>query len=123
HMMKQAEAEANTLLAIDNTMQDANVALGMSNYVIGCLPSYKRAFLFFGGMHGDRVRGMQQMASAAERGHYFKPFAEVMLALAYEREHDNGNAQKWLAQLASTYPENPVFTRELEIVNKKIAKA
>jgi hypothetical protein len=123
HMMKQAEAEANTLLAIDNTMQDANVALGMSNYVIGCLPSYKRAFLFFGGMHGDRVRGMQQMASAAQNGHYFKPFAEVMLALAYEREHDNSNAQKWLAQLASTYPENPVFSRELEIVNKKIAKA
>ncbi len=123
HMMKQAEAEANTLLAIDNTMQDANVALGMSNYVIGCLPSYKRAFLFFGGMHGDRVRGMQQMASAAQNGHYFKPFAEVMLALAYEREHDNSNAQKWLAQLANTYPGNPVFTRELEIVNKKIAKA
>jgi hypothetical protein len=46
-----------------------------------------------------------------------------MLALAYEREHDNSNAQKWLAQLASTYPENPVFSRELEIVNKKIAKA
>jgi len=122
NMMKQAEAEANTLLAIDNSMQDANVALGMSNYVIGCLPSYKRAFLFFGGMHGDRTRGMQQMASAAERGHYFKPFAEVMLALAYEREHDDANAQKWLEQLATEYPDNPVFQRELAIVNKKLGK-
>lgn len=123
NMMKQAEAEANTLLAIDNSMQDANVALGMSNYVIGCLPSYKRAFLFFGGMHGDRTRGMQQMDSAAQKGHYFKPFAEVMLALAYEREHDNASAQKLLAQLATAYPENPVFARELEIVNKKTGKA
>jgi hypothetical protein len=122
NMMKQAEAEANTLLAIDNTMQDANVALGMSNYVIGCLPSYKRAFLFFGGMHGDRTRGMQQMGSAAEGGHYFKPFAEVMLALAYEREHDNTNAQKWLERLATEYPDNPVFQRELAIVNKKLGK-
>jgi hypothetical protein len=122
NMMKQAEAEANTLLAIDNSMQDANVALGMSNYVIGCLPSYKRAFLFFGGMHGDRTRGMQQMGSAAEGGHYFKPFAEVMLALAYEREHDNTNAQKWLERLATEYPDNPVFQRELAIVNKKLGK-
>ena len=43
-MMRQAEADAKTLLAIDPTEQDANVALGMSNYVIGSLPSYKRAF-------------------------------------------------------------------------------
>ncbi len=64
-MMRQAEAEANTVLAIDPTEQDANVALGMSNYVIGCLPSYKRAFLWFGGLHGDRSRGMEQMQSAA----------------------------------------------------------
>ena len=53
-MMRQAEADAKTLLAIDPTEQDANVALGMSNYVIGSLPSYKRAFLWFGGLHGDR---------------------------------------------------------------------
>ena len=36
--------------------QDAYVALGTSNYVIGCLPGYKRAFLWFGGIHGDRTR-------------------------------------------------------------------
>jgi predicted Zn-dependent protease len=68
------------------------------------------------------VRGMQQMESAANGGHYFKPFAEVMLALAYEREHDNASAQKWLEQLATEYPDNPVFQRELAIVNKKIGK-
>ena len=41
-MMRHAEAEANAVLAIDPNEQDANVALGMSNYVIGSLPSYKR---------------------------------------------------------------------------------
>ena len=56
-MMRLAEADAKTLLAIDPTQQDANVALGMSNYVIGSLPSYKRAFLWFGGLHGDKQRG------------------------------------------------------------------
>jgi hypothetical protein len=117
-MMRQAEAEANTVLAIDPSEQDANVALGMSNYVIGCLPGYKRAFVWFGGLHGDRTRGMQQMQSAAEHGHYLQPFAKVMLALAYEREHKPELAKPILAELAVQYPTNPVFARELALVNK-----
>ena len=40
-MMRQAEADAKTLLAIAPKEEDANVALGMSNYVIGSLPSYE----------------------------------------------------------------------------------
>jgi hypothetical protein len=116
-MMRHAEAEANAVLAIDPTEQDANVALGMSNYVIGCLPSYKRAFLWFGGLHGDRTRGMEQMQSAAEHGHYLQPFAKVMLALAYEREHKPERAKELLSQLATQFPDNPVFARELALVN------
>jgi hypothetical protein len=118
-MMKQAEAEANTLLAIDSSQQDANVALGMSNYVIGCLPGYKRAFVWFGGIHGDRVKGMQLMASAADRGHYLQPFAKVMLALAYEREHQMDKAHDLLAELAVEFPSNPVFARELTLSAKR----
>jgi hypothetical protein len=116
-MMRHAEAEANEVLKIDPTEQDANVALGMSNYVIGCLPSYKRAFLWFGGLHGDRTRGMEQMQSAAEHGHYLQPFAKVMLALAYEREHKPERAKELLAELAIQFPDNPVFARELALAN------
>jgi hypothetical protein len=118
-VMKRAEAEANTLLAIDPSQQDANVALGMSNYVIGCLPGFKRALVWFGGIHGDRVRGMQLMASAAEHGHYLQPFAKVMLALAYEREHQMDKAHELLAELAVQFPTNPVFARELALTVKK----
>ena len=116
-MMRHAEAEANAVLAIDPNEQDANVALGMSNYVIGSLPSYKRVFVWFGGLHGDRTRGMEQMQSAAEHGHYLQPFAKVMLALAYEREHKPERAKELLAELATEYPNNPVFARELALVN------
>jgi hypothetical protein len=115
-MMRQAEADAKTLLAIDPNQQDANVALGMSNYVIGSLPSYKRAFLWFGGLHGDKQRGMDQMGSAAEHGHYLRPFAKVMLALAYEREHKPGEARALLEELAVQFPNNAVFARELALV-------
>jgi hypothetical protein len=62
---------------------------------------------------------MQQMASAAEHGHYLQPFAKVMLALAYEREHQMEKAHELLAQLAVEYPTNPVFARELALTVKK----
>jgi hypothetical protein len=119
--MRQAESEANTLLAIDPTAQDAYVALGAANYVIGCLPSYKRAFLWFGGIHGDRMRGMQQMQLTAEHGHYLKPFAKILLALAAEREHQLDLAHKMLAELTAEFPSNPLFARELTLLEKRVA--
>jgi tetratricopeptide (TPR) repeat protein len=118
--MRQAESEANTLLKVDPTAMDAYVALGMSNYVIGSLPSYKKMFLWFGGVHGDRNRGIQQMSQAAEEGHYFKPFAKVMLALAYEREKQPERAKPLLEELSALYPKNSVFAHELALVEDKI---
>jgi hypothetical protein len=115
-MMRQAESEANTLLAIDPTAQDAYLALGASNYVIGCMPSYKRFFLRIGGVHGDKQRGIQQMQMAADNGHYLKPFAKILLALGYEREHQIDRARVLLADLTAQFPENPLFAHELALI-------
>ena len=57
-----------TLLAVDPSADDAYVALGTSNYVIGCLPSYKKMFLWFGGIHGDKDHGMDELQTAAKEG-------------------------------------------------------
>jgi hypothetical protein len=114
-MMRRAESEANTLLAIDPNAMDAYLALGASNYVIGSLPGYKRFFLKVGGVHGDKVRGMQQMQQAADNGHYLKPFAKILLALGYEREHQPDRARVLLADLTAQFPENPLFAHELAL--------
>jgi hypothetical protein len=122
NMMKQGEAEANTLLALDPQAKDAYVALGMSNYVIGCLPGFKKAFLWFGGVHGDRQKGIQLMAEAAEHGHFFRPFAKIMLALAYEREKQSGRARTLLAELTDEFPTNPHYSQELAIATQRAAE-
>ena len=116
-MMKQANAEAIRLLAVDSTAQDAYVALGAANYVIGCMPTYKRAFLWFDNVHGDRTRGMQEMQLAVDKGHYLSPFAKILLALAYEREHQPEKARELLTQLRDEFPSNPLYARELELVD------
>jgi len=98
------------------------VALGMANYVIGCLPSYKRAFLWVGGVHGDRLKGIDLMQTAAEHGQYLSPFAKIMLALAYEREHQPEKARVILAELSEEFPSNRIFARELVLVEQKHAR-
>jgi len=116
-LTKQAEAEATTLLQIDPSAKDAYVALGAGHYIIGCLPGYKRAFLWMGGVHGDKEQGMKQEEIAAYQAHYFQPFAKILLALAYEREHEPGKARVLLGELSQQFPQNPLFLKELALVN------
>ena len=118
-MMRQAESEAATLLAADSNAKDADVALGMSNYIIGSMPAYKKAFLWFGGVHGDKQHGMELMQVAANDGYYLRPFAKVLLALACEREHQNDRARVLLADLAVEFPANPRFARELALLDQQ----
>ena len=81
-LTREADNTAKELLAVAPNAADAYVALGAANYILGSLPAYKRFFIRFGGYHGDRALGMQQLQIAAASGHYLKPFAKLMLALA-----------------------------------------
>jgi hypothetical protein len=121
-LTKQADAEALKLLAVDPSAEDAYMALGAANYVIGCLPSYKRAFLWFGGIHGDREKGMEQLQRAADHGQYLRPFAKAWLALAYERERQPERARQLLAELAAEYPANPLYAKELALLDHPVSK-
>lgn len=119
--MRRAQADAARLLAVDPGAADADVAIGAANYVLGSLPMYKRAFLWFGGIHGDKALGMNELQRAALHGHYLKPLAEVLLALASLREHHPAKARNLLLQLSRDFPQNPVFARELVTAQKMAA--
>jgi hypothetical protein len=113
--LREADRNARVLLKTAPDIDDAYVALGAANYIIGCLPGYKRAALWFGGVHGDKTLGIQQLARAAasEHAHYLRPFARLMLALASLREKDPDVARQQLQTLTMDFPENPVFAAEL----------
>jgi hypothetical protein len=115
-LTRQAENEASNLLALNPAAKDAYVALGAGHYIIGCLPAFKRAFLWFGGIHGDRERGIEEMQVAASQGHYLRPFAKILLALAYRREHEPVRARALLAELTEEFPANTRFAYELSLL-------
>jgi hypothetical protein len=117
--IRRAEKEAKALLRVEPDNGDAYVALGAANYIIGCMPAYKRFVLWFGGIHGDRQVGMEQLQLAATRGHYLKPLAKTMLALAAKREHQFDLARSLFADLNGEFPTNPVFAHELALLENR----
>jgi len=110
--MKEANEYAKQLLALHPDTNDAYVALGAANYIIGSLnPGYRFA-LWFGGIHGDKKLGMEQLGKTAENGRYLQPFAKILLALAARREKQNPLAQKLLLELSQEFPSSPLFAAE-----------
>jgi len=122
-MIKDANRYAEKLLAVAPEAADAYLTLGAVNYIIGSLPGYKKLFLGFSGIHGDKKAGIQQLSIAAERGHYLRPFAKILLALAALREKQPEVARKQLTELVTEFPENPLFASELAKLNVPPAAA
>ena len=115
-LIRKAERTAARLLVLKPDAVDAYVALGAANYIIGCLPAYKRAVLWFGRIRGDRLRGMEQLGLAAQKGHYLRPLAKVLLALASRREKQPDRARVLLQGLHQEFPSNALFKRELDLL-------
>jgi hypothetical protein len=118
-LIRGAEKEATRLLAVRADALDAYVALGAANYIIGCLPFYKRVLLWFGAVHGDRQRGMDQLRMAAERGHYLRPYAMALLALASEREGRFDLARTLFGDLSREFPANAIFAGEFALAQER----
>lgn len=110
--MKEANEHAKQLLAVHPDAADAYVAPGIANYIIGSLNPGFRFALWFGGIHGDKRLGMEQVAKTAENGRYLRPFAKIMLALAARREKQNTLAQKLLHELTEEFPSNDTYAAE-----------
>ena len=122
-MIKDADKYAKELLAIAPDAFDAYVTLGAANYIIGSLPAPKRLFLVFKGIHSDKNTGIQQLEVAAAHGHYLRPFAKILLALAALREKRLEVARTQLTELVAEFPENTLFVSEFAKINTSLSSS
>lgn len=111
--IREANVYAKKLLMVAPDAVDAYLGLGMANYFIGSLPGPKKFFLSFAGIHGNKTAGIEQLEIAADHGHYLRPFAKILLALAALREKKPEVARTQLSELVAEFPENPLFATEL----------
>jgi hypothetical protein len=110
---KEATAWGEQTLAADPNNYDAHIAGGISKYLIGSMAAPVRWLVRLGGVSGDKQAGMKELKLVADRGHYLAPFADILLAIAYVREHDKRHARELLASLRDQYPANPLFAQEI----------
>jgi hypothetical protein len=112
-MIRRADMFAKRLLAANPDAADAYLTLGAANYIIGSLPLFKRFFLHFKGISGDKAGGIVQLEIAAAHGRYLRPFAKMLLALAALRERKSSLARIQLMELVDEFPANSLFAGEL----------
>lgn len=116
---KQSNNYAQRLLKLDPTFYDAYLSAGFSEYLVGSLPFFIRWFVHFDNVSGNKQTGLHNLELVASQGHYLKPFAKILLGIAALREKRPRDAQKFLAELAQNYPQNPLFRKELDKLNAK----
>jgi hypothetical protein len=113
HYTKQATAWGEQTLAADPNCYDAHIASGISKYIIGSMAAPVRWLVRLGGVSGDKQAGIKELKLTAEHGHYLAPFANILLAIAYVRDHDKQHARELLASLRDQFPANPLFAEEI----------
>jgi hypothetical protein len=116
---KESAKWADKTLAADPGYYDAHIAGGISKYIIGSMAAPVRWLVRLGGVSGDRQEGIRELKLVAERGHYLAPFADILLAIAYVRDHDKQSARQLLSQLHEEFPANPLFRQELARLDAK----
>jgi len=118
---KRSNNYAQRLLRLDPTFYDAYLTAGISEYLIGSLPFFIRWFVHFDNVNGSKEKGIQNLQMVAREGHYFRPFSKILLGIIALREKRPQEARKLLADLSHEYPENPLFRKELNKLNSKLA--
>jgi hypothetical protein len=110
---KEASVNAQQLLAICHDCYDALLATGFSKYIIGSMAAPVRWILRMGGLPADKQGGIADLKMTAGHGHYLKPFARILLAIAYVREKNKPAAIELLSGLRQEFPGNTLFPREI----------
>jgi hypothetical protein len=112
--IKEARNDAEALVAKypDNT--DAYLAVGVENYLLSQKVAAVRLFLRMTGAQTDKTEGIAKLRIVAEKGHYLKPYAKVLLAIAALRDGNRSEAKDLMTELAAQFPRNDLFQTELK---------
>jgi hypothetical protein len=120
---RRSNSYAQRLLKLDPKYYDAYLTTGFSEYIVGSLPFFIRWFVHFDNVSGSKERGVENVRLVAREGHYFKPFAKILLGIAALRDKKPLEARDLLVDLARDYPRNPLFRKELAKVTASIGVA
>jgi hypothetical protein len=104
---------ARQALAINPTLYDANLAVGIENYMLSLKPAPIRWILGMAGAGTNKTEGVRLLKLTAEQGHYLAPFARLMLAVGELRDGRVQQGKAILIGLSQEFPQNTLYQRQI----------
>jgi hypothetical protein len=108
-----ASRYAKEALAINPTLYDANLAVGIENYMLSLKAAPIRWILGMAGAGTNKAEGVRLLKLTAEQGHYLAPFARLMLAVGELRDGRTQQGKAILVGLSQEFPQNTLYQRQI----------
>jgi tetratricopeptide (TPR) repeat protein len=123
HLALQARSDNDKVLEIDPNYVDAELVVGIHQYVVGSLPGPVKLMAGLAGIHGNKERGLKMLRDDSEHGVTTSVEARTALALFLRREAKYDEAARWNDSLKRHYPHNFLFWLEAGNLQKDAGRA
>lgn len=100
------------VVKLDPAFHDAELTIGLYDYVVGSLPLPVKLVASLTGARGSRKRGLEILARVASEGRWARDDARALLIVLYKREKRFTDALKLSRELGEKYPRNYLFKLE-----------
>jgi len=100
------------IIKIDPTYHDAEITIGLYDYVLGSMPLPAKIIAGITGARGSKKKGIATIERVMREGRNACDQARTLLLVLYTREKRYGDAAALARELAAKYPRNYVYRLE-----------
>jgi tetratricopeptide (TPR) repeat protein len=100
------------VLKLDPKYIDAQITIGLYEYVLGSLPLPVKLLAGVTGFRGSRKKGLALLEQVAREGRWAQDDAKTVLVLLYRREKRFADVLKLTRELSAKYPRNYLLKLE-----------
>ncbi|MEK6283226.1 MAG: tetratricopeptide repeat protein [Acidobacteriota bacterium] len=109
------------VLKLDPNFHDAELSIGMRDFIVGSLPLPIKMLARIAGVRGSKKRGLETLERVAREGRWARVIARLLLIDLYKREKRWTEAIAASRELATRYPRNYLF--QLQAADGLVARA
>jgi tetratricopeptide (TPR) repeat protein len=100
------------VIKLDPNFHDAELTIGMYDYVVGNLPLALKLVASLAGARGSKKRGMLTLERVAKDGHWERDNAKLLLMALYKHQKRFAESLALSRELQEKYPRNYLFKLE-----------
>lgn len=108
------------VLKISPEFRDAELTIGLLNYVVGSLPLPVKMLAAAMGVRGSKKRGLEALERVSTEGQWAREAARVVLVDLYKREKRFSDAYEMANRLSEKYPRNYLF--KLQMADARVSE-